>query len=87
MALLIAIGDKMPSTVTAFVFGFVCLVSLLLQIPFRPYKSNWMNLINIIMEIQNLLLALICIVVEVGDLTYDSNRQFGLAMIGVVIVC
>lgn len=50
MALLIAIGYRMPSTVTAFVFSLVCLFSIGAQLPFRIYKSVWMNILNITLE-------------------------------------
>ena len=85
MALLIALGNKMPPTVTAFVFSFLCLISIGIQLPFRIYQSPWMNVINILMEVQNFLLSLLCIICEVGALTYDTNRKFGFAMIIIVI--
>lgn len=85
MALLIAIGNKIPSAVSAFVFSFLCLLSIGIQLPFRIYQSPWMNIINILMEIQNFILSLLCIICEVGALTYDTNRTFGFAMIIIVI--
>jgi len=74
MALFISIGDKMPPIITAFMFSFLCLVSIGIQLPFWMYSSIWMNIINIVMEIQNFLLSLICIICEVNGLTYDVNR-------------
>jgi len=33
------------------------------------------------------MLSLLCIIVEIGMLTYETNRQFGLAFICVILVC
>lgn len=86
MALLIALGDLIPSVASAGIFLGVCVVSLILQCPLKIFKSIFMNTMNITMELSLTYLALITLVLEVGEFSYDTNEIIGLITIIILLI-
>jgi hypothetical protein len=86
MALLVAMGDLIPPVASAGVFLAVCVVSLILQCPLRIFKSIFMNTLNIVMEMSLCILAIMTLVLEAGNFSYETNEIIGLVSIILLLI-
>jgi len=86
MAIFICLGDHMPSVATAACFLVISVISFCLQLPLKIFKSIFMNLLNLTMELSLVYLALFTLISEAADLSYNSNEILGLITISCLLV-
>lgn len=71
----------MSSVAIAACFFVICCISFCLQLPLKIFKSIFMNLINLTMELSLVYLSLFTLIGETTDLSYNQNEILGLVTI------